>query len=73
MLWIIRLVLIGAAHVFSHLKDAGINVQKTDNTVFDGAKAATALIQVDQAPAASLLEEIRKGSEDILEIAVKAI
>jgi D-3-phosphoglycerate dehydrogenase len=61
------------AHVFAHLKDAGINVQKTDNTVFDGAKAATALIQVDQAPAASLLDAIRKGSEDILEIAVKAI
>lgn len=61
------------AHVFAHLKDAGINVQKTDNTVFDGAKAATALIQVDQAPPASLLEEIRKGSQDILELAVKAI
>ncbi len=61
------------AHVFAHLKDAGINVQETDNTVFDGAKAATAHIQVDQVPKASLLEEIRKGSEDILEIAVKVI
>jgi D-3-phosphoglycerate dehydrogenase len=61
------------AHVFAHLKDAGINVQETDNTVFDGAMAATAHIQVDQVPKASLLEEIRKGSEDILEIAVKAI
>jgi D-3-phosphoglycerate dehydrogenase len=61
------------AHVFAHLKDAGINVQETDNTVFDGAQAATALIQVDQAPAASLLEQIRRGSADILEIALKAI
>ncbi len=61
------------AHVFAHLKDAGINVQQTDNAVFDGAKAATARIQVDQAPKASLLEEIRKGSQDILEVAVKAL
>ena len=61
------------AHVFAHLKDAGINVQKTDNTVFDGAKAATALIQLDQAPDALLLEKIRSGSEDILELSLKAI
>jgi len=48
-------------------------VQKTDNTVFDGAKAATALIQLDQAPDALLLEKIRSGSEDILELSLKAI
>ncbi len=61
------------AHVFARLKDAGINVQETDNTVFDGAKAAAAHIQVDQAPEPALLEEIRRGSEDILELTVKAI
>ncbi len=61
------------AHVFSHLKDAGINVQKTDNTVFDGAQAASAHIQLDQAPEPALLERIRGGSPDILELSLKAI
>jgi D-3-phosphoglycerate dehydrogenase len=61
------------AHVFAHLKDAGINVQETDNVVFDGAKAAMAHIHVDQAPAEATLDAIRKGSEHILEITIKAV
>ena len=56
------------AHVFGRLKDAGINAQQTENVVFDGAAAAMARIQVDQAPAAETLEAIRAGCEDILEL-----
>ncbi len=61
------------AHVFSHLKEAGINVQETDNIVFDGAQAATAHIHVDQAPGEGTLAAIRKGCADIIELAVKTV
>ena len=56
------------AHVFGKLKDAGINVQQTENVVFEGATAAIARIQVDQEPAPATLEAIRAGSADILEL-----
>jgi D-3-phosphoglycerate dehydrogenase / 2-oxoglutarate reductase len=62
------------ANVFSHLKEAGINVQETDNIVFAGARAAMAHIHVDQAPSPATLADIRRqGSADILEIDVKPI
>ena len=58
------------AHVFGRLKDAGINVQQTENVVFEGATAAIARIHLDQEPAAATLEAIRAGSGDILELSV---
>jgi D-3-phosphoglycerate dehydrogenase / 2-oxoglutarate reductase len=61
------------AHVFGRLKDAGINVQQTENVVFEGAQAAIARIHVDQEPSASTLEAIRGGSGDILELSVVAL
>ena len=61
------------AHVFAHLKDAGINVQETDNVVFDGAQPAMAHIHVDQAPTVVTLDAIRKGCQDVIDIAVKPI
>ena len=57
------------AHVFGRLKDAGINVQQTENVVFEGATAAIARIHVDQEPAAATLDAIRSGA-DILELSV---
>jgi D-3-phosphoglycerate dehydrogenase len=56
------------AHVFGALKDAGINVQQTENVVFDGATAAMASIQLDQAPETATLEAIRAGSPDVLDL-----
>jgi D-3-phosphoglycerate dehydrogenase len=58
------------AHVFGRLKDAGINVQQTENVVFEGALAAIARIHVDQEPGAATLDAIRAGSKDILELSV---
>lgn len=60
------------AHVFGRLRDAGINVQQTENVVFDGAVAAMARISVDREPDAGVLEAIGK-SEDILDLQVVAI
>jgi D-3-phosphoglycerate dehydrogenase / 2-oxoglutarate reductase len=61
------------AHVFGRLKDAGINAQQTENIVFDGAAAAMARIQVDQPPSEEILDGIRAGSEDILDLKLVAI
>ena len=38
------------AHVFDHLRQANLNVQETENIVFEGAEAAVARINLDGAP-----------------------
>ena len=38
------------AHVFDHLREADLNVQETENIVFEGAEAAVARINLDGAP-----------------------
>lgn len=56
------------AHVFDCLRSRAINVQETENIVFDGAQAAIARINLDGAPDAALLETIRGGNADILDL-----
>ncbi len=56
------------AHVFDHLRAESINVQETDNVIFDGAQAAVARINLDRAPSASLLRTIQGGHPDILDL-----
>ena len=58
------------AHVFGMLKDAGINVEQTENIVFEGATAAIARIHVDQEPGASTLDAIRALSDDVIALNV---
>lgn len=59
------------AAVFDSLKSAGVNVQETENLVFEGAHAAVARISVDQAP--SDLEAVRRSSPHVLDVSVVAI
>jgi D-3-phosphoglycerate dehydrogenase len=47
------------AHVFDCLREAGINVQETENVIFEGAEAAVARIQLDSEPPADTLRAIR--------------
>jgi len=61
------------AAVFDRLKQAGINVQETENVVFEGAKAAIARIRVDQAPAADVLGAIENSTSDIIEVSLLAV
>lgn len=61
------------AAVFDEIKAAGINVQETENIVFDGAKAAVARIHLNQAPSEETLAAIRKSSGDILELSLLAL
>jgi D-3-phosphoglycerate dehydrogenase / 2-oxoglutarate reductase len=56
------------AHVFEHLRSGDINVQETENIIFDGAEAAVARINLDAAPSEALLRTIHQGSTDILDL-----
>jgi D-3-phosphoglycerate dehydrogenase len=58
------------AHVFDHLRARAINVQETENIVFDGAEAAVARINLDGAPDAALLDAVRSGNADVLDLQV---
>jgi D-3-phosphoglycerate dehydrogenase / 2-oxoglutarate reductase len=60
------------AHVFECLRSAGLNVQETENVIFEGAEAAVARINVDAAPPEKLLASIR-GNQDIIDLHVVAL
>jgi len=56
------------AHVFDRLRSGEINVQETENVIFEGAQAAVARINLDGAPSDALLREIRSGNADVLDL-----
>jgi D-3-phosphoglycerate dehydrogenase len=56
------------AHVFDHLRNGSINVQETENIVFDGAQAAVARINLDGEPPPALLQAMRDGNADVLDL-----
>jgi len=58
------------AAVFARIREAGINVQETENIVFDGAKAAVARIHLSEEPSPAVLDGIRHSSDDIIELAL---
>jgi D-3-phosphoglycerate dehydrogenase len=58
------------ASVFDQLKTAGINVEETENIVFDGAAAAVARIHLDSAPSDEVLNAIKTNSQDIIELSL---
>jgi D-3-phosphoglycerate dehydrogenase / 2-oxoglutarate reductase len=58
------------AHVFDHLREANLNVQETENIVFEGAQAAVARINLDGDPAAELCTRIAGTHADILDLQV---
>ena len=56
------------AGVLEAIKAEHINVQEMENIVFEGAAAAVARINLDNAPSAAMLDRIRSGSADIIEL-----
>jgi D-3-phosphoglycerate dehydrogenase len=56
------------AAVLDAIKAEHINVQEMENIVFEGAAAAVARINLDNAPSAPVLDRIRSGSADIIEL-----
>jgi D-3-phosphoglycerate dehydrogenase len=56
------------ADVFDRLRAGHINVQETENIIFEGAQAAVAHINLDSEPSAAILAGIREGNRDILDL-----
>ena len=56
------------AHVFDRLRSSNINVQETENVIFEGAQAAVARINLDGTPPPALLKQIQNGNSDILDL-----
>jgi D-3-phosphoglycerate dehydrogenase len=56
------------AHVFQLLRDAGLNVQETENIIFEGAQAAVARINLDREPSGKTVEAIGTGHPDVLDL-----
>ena len=61
------------AHVFEHLRAGELNVQETENVIFESAQAAVARINLDAAPSDALLKTIQDGNPDILDLHLVAI
>jgi D-3-phosphoglycerate dehydrogenase len=58
------------AHVFNHLRSGNLNVQETENIVFEGAEAAVARINLDGALGSALCDRIKAGNSDILDLQI---
>jgi D-3-phosphoglycerate dehydrogenase len=56
------------AGVLDAIKAEQINVQEMENIVFEGAVAAVARINLDNAPSQEMLERLRAESENILQL-----
>jgi D-3-phosphoglycerate dehydrogenase len=61
------------AHVFERLRAGDINVQETENVIFEGAEAAVARINVDGEPSRALLAAIQHGNSDVLDLRLVTI
>jgi D-3-phosphoglycerate dehydrogenase len=61
------------AHVFDHLRQGNLNVQETENVIFEGAEAAVARINLDGEPPPDLLRAIAHGNHDILSLHLVSI
>ena len=57
------------AHVFDAIREANLNVQETENIVFEGAEAAIARINVDGAPSSKTRDRITMN-KDVLDLQV---
>ncbi len=56
------------AHVFECLRAGDINVQETENIIFEGAEAAVARIHLDGAPSDPVLSKITDGCREIIDL-----
>ena len=56
------------AHVFEQLRQAHLNVQETENIIFEGAEAAVARINLDGEPPEATRTAIQSGHADVLDL-----
>jgi D-3-phosphoglycerate dehydrogenase len=58
------------AEVLGAIRRHALNVEEMDNTIFEGAQAASAKIRVSQRPPAELIEELRTRVEHVIHVDV---
>jgi len=61
------------AHVFDRLREAGINVEETENIIFADAEAAVARIGVIGEPPADVVAAIESGNPHVLDVHVVSV
>jgi D-3-phosphoglycerate dehydrogenase len=61
------------AHVFDRLREAGINVEETENIIFADAEAAVARIGIIGEPPAEVVAAIKSGNPHVLDVHVVAV
>lgn len=61
------------AHVFDRLREAGINVQETENIIFADAEAAVARVNLEGAPSADVVAAIKSGNTFVLDVHLVAM
>lgn len=54
------------ANVLGAIREAGINVEEVQNTVFEGAAAACCTLQLDERPSDALLARIRARRDEVM-------
>ena len=60
------------AHVFAELRSANLNVQETENVIFEGAEAAVARVNIDGPPSPATLDAIVHHAE-VLDVQLVAL
>ena len=61
------------AHVFECLREAGINVEETENIIFADAEAAVARISIIGEPPAGVVAAIKDGNPHVMDVHVVAV
>jgi D-3-phosphoglycerate dehydrogenase len=61
------------AHVFDRLREAGINVQETENIIFADAEAAVARVSIEGVPSADVVAAVKAGNVDVLDVHIVAM
>ena len=61
------------AHVFECLREAGINVEETENIIFADAEAAVARVSVIGEPPAGVVAAIKNGNPHVMDVHVVAV
>jgi D-3-phosphoglycerate dehydrogenase len=61
------------AHVFECLREAGINVEETENIIFADAEAAVARISIIGEPPAEVVAAIKNGNPHVMDVHVVAV
>jgi D-3-phosphoglycerate dehydrogenase / 2-oxoglutarate reductase len=61
------------AHVFDRLREAGINVEETENIIFADAEAAVARVSIVGEPPADVIAAIKSGNPHVLDVHVVTV